>query len=89
MGAAWEPQHEQIIAGIYHGLFIVGFSPRGNLVFIDYVPAHVLQTCPEVFEPRRPLGPSAKRAGWRGFYYNLEKLPAVGVMRVYPVGRKT
>jgi type II restriction enzyme len=87
LGPAWAPQHEQIIAGIYHGLFIVGFTPRIRLVFIDYVPAHVLQACPEVFEPRNPLRSTAKRAGWRGFNYNLEKLPAIGIMRVYSASR--
>jgi len=29
LGAAWGPQHEQIMAGIYHGLFIAGFTPKG------------------------------------------------------------
>lgn len=84
LGAGWAPQHEQIMAGIYHGLFIVGYSPAGGLIRIDYVPAHILQTSPEVFEPRNPLGPTAKRAGWRGFSYNLERLPPIGMKRVYP-----
>jgi len=84
LGAAWGPQHEQIIAGIYHGLFIVGFSKSGRLVRIDYVPAHILQTSPEVFEPRNPLKETARRAGWQGFSYNLAKLPPVGILQVYP-----
>jgi hypothetical protein len=84
LGAAWGPQHEQIIAGIYHGLYLVGFSPSSRLIRIDYVPAHILQTTPEVFEPRRPLSPEAKTAGWQGFYYNLTKLPAIGIHQVYP-----
>lgn len=85
LGGAWRPQHEQIIAGIYHGLFIVGFSAGGGLMRIDYVPAHILQNTPEIFEPRKPLRPTAKRAGWRGFYYNLSKLPPIGVSQLYPV----
>lgn len=84
LGAAWGPQHEQIVAGIYHGLYVVGFSAAGRLVRIDYVPAHVLQATPQAFEPRKPLSATAKRAGWRGFIYNLEKLPAIGVKQVYP-----
>jgi len=84
LGAAWGPQHEQIIAGIYHGLFIVGFSARGRLVRIDYIPAHILQTTPEIFEPRRPLKETAKRAGWQGFVYNLKRLPSIGSSQVYP-----
>jgi hypothetical protein len=84
LGAAWGPQHEQIVAGIYHGLFIVGWSEDDGLVLIDYIPAHILQTAPAVFEPRSPLSATAKRAGWRGFMYNLNEVPAVGVKRVYP-----
>jgi hypothetical protein len=84
LGAAWGPQHEQIIAGIYHGLFLVGFSKAGRLVRIDYIPAHILETTPEIFEPRKPLGPTAKRAGWQGFIYNLAMLPPIGRQRVYP-----
>jgi Dam-replacing family len=84
LGGAWGPQHEQIIGGIYHGLFIAGFSQAGRLVRIDYIPAHILQTTPEIFEPRAPLRGTAKRAGWQGFYYNLAKLPTVGRARLYP-----
>jgi hypothetical protein len=84
MGAAWKPQQEQMIAGIFHGLYVVGFSGKGRLVQIDYVPAHVLQATPEVFLPRSPLSPTAKRAGWQGFTYDLRALPRIGIMRVYP-----
>jgi type II restriction enzyme len=84
LGAAWGPQHEQIIAGIYHGLYIAGFSKAGKLVRIDYVPAHILQTSPRVFEPRKPLSSSAHRPGWQGFMYNLKELPPIGIRQVYP-----
>ena len=83
-GAAWGPQQEQMLAGIFHGLYFVGFSPKKKLVRIDYVPGHALQASPKVFEPRKPLGPKAKRAGWTGFTYNLENLPPIGIRRVYP-----
>lgn len=83
LGAAWGPQHEQIIAGIYHGLFVVGFDRNGPLVRIDYVPAHILQATPQVFEPRKPLSATAKRAGWQGFVLNLGKLPAIGIRQVF------
>jgi hypothetical protein len=83
LGAAWGPQQEQIIAGIYHGLYIAGFSEGGRLVRIDYVPAHILEGAPEVFEPRNPLRATAQRAGWRGFNYNLTKIPKIGIQTVY------
>lgn len=84
LGAAWGPQHDQIVAGIYQPLFVAGFSSGGRLVRIDYIPAHILAAVPTVFEPRNPLSSTAKRAGWRGFNYNLSRLPAIGVKQLYP-----
>jgi hypothetical protein len=84
LGAAWGPQQQQIAAGIFHGLYIAGFRESGRLVRIDYVPGHILESTPQVFEPRAPLKPTAKRAGWTGFIYNLALLPTVGVIGVYP-----
>lgn len=84
LGAAWGPQNEQIVAGIFHGLFVAGFAEGKKLVFIDYVPGHVLQSNLEVFRPRNPLKKTARRAGWQGFYYELSKLPEAGVCRVIP-----
>jgi hypothetical protein len=83
LGAAWGPQQAQMIAGIFHGLFLVGFWANGKLVRIDYVPAHVLQASLQVFEPRNPLRASARRAGWQGFYYNLTKLPEIGIQPAF------
>src|SRR5207248_9053116 len=80
-GAAWGPQQEQMLAGIFHGLYFVGFAPAGKLLRIDYGPGHVLQASPEVFEPRKPLGPKAKRAGRTGITSNLTKLPPTGIQR--------
>jgi type II restriction enzyme len=84
LGAAWGPQHHQIMAGIFHGLYVASFGGGKKLVRIDYVPSHILQATPSVFEPRKPLSETAKRAGWQGFMYNLERLPAIGIHRVYP-----
>lgn len=83
LGAAWGPQQEQIVADIYHGLYVAGFTKSGRLVRIDYVPAHILRVTPEVFEPREPLKETAKRAGWQGFNYNLTKLPQIGIQTVF------
>ncbi len=84
-GSAWKPQHERMLAGIYHGLFVVGFRNDGKtLVRIDYVPPHILAATPGVFAPRRPLRATAKRAGWTGFTFMLSELPAMGIWRIYP-----
>ena len=89
LGGAWGPQHAQILAGIYQPLFVAGYATSGKLVRIDYVPAHILAATPAVFEPRRPLSPTAKRAGWTGFVYNLDTLPVIGIEQVYPSARPT
>jgi type II restriction enzyme len=84
-GAAWGPQQDRILAGIYHGLYLVGYR-RGSrtLVRIDFVPPHIIEATPNVFEPRKPLSDQAKRAGWTGFLLNVSALPKVGIRRVYP-----
>jgi len=85
MSAAWNPQHQRILAGIYNGLYLVGYRQDARtLVRIDYVPPHILEAVPEVFEPRNPLSKTAKRAGWRGFLLNIGKLPAVGFEQIFP-----
>jgi type II restriction enzyme len=85
MGAAWTPQHERILAGVYNGLYLAGFKQNGrSLIRIDYVPPHILEGAPEVFEPRKPLSATAKRAGWQGYMLNVGKLPAVGMQQVFP-----
>lgn len=85
MGAAWGPQQERIVAGIYHGLFLVGYRQDAKtLVRIDFVPPHILEATPSAFEPRKPLSPTAKRAGWTGFMLNVAALPKVGISRIYP-----
>jgi hypothetical protein len=83
LGAGWKPQQEQIAAGIFHGLYITGFRQSGRLVRIDYVPGHILEATPQVFEPRAPLTATAQPAGWTGFIYDLKTLPPVGVIPVY------
>jgi hypothetical protein len=85
MGAAWGPQQDRILAGIYHGIYLVGYRQDGKtLVRIDFVPPHIIQATPSAFEPRKPLRKTAKRAGWTGFMLNVSVLPKVGISRVYP-----
>jgi hypothetical protein len=70
LGAAWEPQNERMEAGIFFPLFIVVVAPdrRGHAVF--YLPADLQQ--PEMFQQRRPLSPTARRAGWIGYQLRLD-----------------
>ncbi len=84
-GAGWRPQHQRIIAGIFHSLYVVSFSESGRLSRIDYVPSHILQAHPGTYQPRKPLSEDAKRAGWQGFVYDLRKIPDIGSQQVYPL----
>lgn len=83
LGGAWRPQHEQILAGIFQPLFVVGFERSGRLHSIHYIPAHVLQSAPQAFQPRAALSANARRAGWTGFVYDLTEVPAVGISKVF------
>lgn len=71
-----------MIAGIFHGLYLVGFSPTGALLRSDYVPTHAQQATPAVLDLRNPLKSTAKKAGWTHFDYTIEKIPAVGFEQV-------
>lgn len=70
MGAAWKPQRERMEQGIIFPLFLV-LSDKGKAFkhSIFYLAAD--HQSPEMFVPRNPLGPNARRAGWTGFNYNL------------------
>lgn len=64
-GAAWGPQKERMDAAVYFPLFVVLVTPDFKRSAIFFLPAD-LQT-PDMFVARKPLGESAKRAGWQGF----------------------
>lgn len=69
-GAAWGPQKQRMDSGIYFPLFLVLAAPGLGRFSIHYLSAD-LQT-PELFVQRKPLSETARRAGWQGFYYNLD-----------------
>lgn len=83
LGGAWQPQHDRVIAGIFHPLYVVSYT-GASLNRIDYVPSHMLSAYPSVFKPRAKLRESAKRAGWQGFLYDLRELPTIAIQQVYP-----
>ena len=70
MGAAWGPQNDRMASGIYFPLFLVLATKSRREYSIYYLSAD-LQT-KEIFRPRKPLSPTARRAGWQGFMYDLE-----------------
>ncbi|MFZ2057021.1 MAG: DpnI domain-containing protein [Acidimicrobiales bacterium] len=70
MGAAWQPQAERMQAGIYFPLFIVLVTPDRRSRSIYYLPADLQR--PEMFERRKPLSATARRAGWTGYQLRLD-----------------
>ena len=69
LGAAWGPQKERMDAAIYFPLYIVAFEKDGKGKAIYYLSADLQE--PHIFEPRKPLSATAKRANWQGFNYRL------------------
>lgn len=69
LGAAWGPQKERMDAAIYFPLYLVAVASGENEYAIYYLSADLQD--PGIFEVRKPLGPSARRAGWQGFTYRL------------------
>lgn len=70
LGGAWSVQRERMEAGIYFPLFVVIRERVGSSHAIYYLSAD-LQTR-EMFVPRKPLSPEARRAGWQGFIYEIQ-----------------
>jgi type II restriction enzyme len=71
LGAAWGPQKERMDAAIYFPLYLVLVAPDQSYS-IFYLSADLQK--PDMFQARKPLSASAKRAGWQGFLYNLESV---------------
>ena len=71
LGAAWGPQKERMDAAIYFPLFLVLVGPIKNYA-IYYLSADVQNAA--MFRPRSPLSATARRAGWQGFVYELERV---------------
>ena len=72
LGAAWGPQKERMEAAIYFPLYVVALSADAKQHAIYYLSADLQE--PDVFEARKPLSQTARRAGWQGFYYRLEHI---------------
>ena len=69
LGAAWGPQKERMASAVYFPLFLVLASASRSNYSIFYLSADL--QLPSMFQARSPLSPEARRAGWRGFIYDL------------------
>ncbi|MBI4304890.1 MAG: hypothetical protein HY678_01090 [Chloroflexi bacterium] len=78
-GAAWGVQIARMQAGIYFSLFIV-LGEGGAKRAIYYLPADLQY--PAMFVARQPLSPSARRAGWQGFRYDMSQIAPGSLIRL-------
>lgn len=74
LGASWPVQRDRVESGIYLPLFIVTVRNAKHPEKVLYIPSDL--QVPSMFKARNPLSPTAKRAGWQGFVYDLSVLPA-------------
>lgn len=71
IGAAWRPQKERILHGIYFPIFLILIN-KARKYQIYYLPKDF--QFKGLFISRKPLSKNAKRSGWQGFYYDFSKL---------------
>ena len=73
LGAAWKPQQKRNEAGIIFPLFIVDIL-KGDPIEIHYLDKESQENIEGLCVSRKPLSKTARRAGWQGFYYDLNKV---------------
>jgi hypothetical protein len=72
-GAAYQPTINAIRAGTMPEYVLVEFDTRfATVVFVDAFPGRLITE--ERVEPRKPLSPTARRAGWQGCNIVVEGL---------------
>jgi len=81
LGAAWKPQKERMEKGFFFPLFVVLVKDfktdpvKCSEKSIWYLSKDIQKLHKnDIFEPRKPLSENARRDGWQGFYYNLERI---------------
>jgi hypothetical protein len=78
-GAAYQPTIDAIRAGTMPEYVLVEFDTRfATVVFVDAFPGRLITE--ERIEPRKPLSPTARRAGWRGCNIVVEGLDSVRIV---------
>ena len=80
MGAAWEPQKARMDAAIYFPLYVVLATTDKKQSSVWYLSADLQPK--SLFKQREPLSPTAKRAGWQGFMYDIDAVASCFVRLV-------
>ena len=77
---AWSEMNKKVSKGISPNFFLLNYELRDRSVHNFYVvPKHFL--IPSLIEKRKPLAPTARRAGWVGCNILLTEIPQAG--RIY------
>jgi type II restriction enzyme len=69
LGAAWGPQKERMDAAIYFPLYLVLAKADLSKWAIFYLSADLQPV--KLFKERNSLSATARKAGWKGFTYDL------------------
>lgn len=84
-GAAYEPLLRAIRERVMPNYVLVEYDPRFSIiVFVEAVPGRYIDEARVI--PRKPLGPTARRAGWKGCTINIAALEHAKVRIVQPAG---
>ena len=81
LGGAWNVQKERMDSGIYFPIYLVLLNKTDQSCAVYYLPGDLQY--PRHFVPRKPLSATAKRSGWRGFYYDFSRLRDKAFTRIY------
>ena len=77
---AYRTMIERITSNVNPQLFIMQYSAKFSVTDLTLVPKFFFT--PDIIERRKPLPPTAKRAGWVGCNILYEKIPAQGKIAV-------
>ena len=77
---AYKTMIERITSNVNQQLFIMQYSAKFSVADLTLVPKFFFT--PDIIERRKPLPPTAKRAGWVGCNILYEKIPAQGKIAV-------
>lgn len=79
-GGAYEPTLAALRACRLPEFVLVEFDSRyATVVFVDAIPGNAIDE--ERLVARRPLQPTARRAGWQGFTLRVDGLPRVRIVQ--------
>ena len=85
-GAAYNPTINAIRAGTMPEYVLVEFDTRfATVVFVDAFPGRLITE--DRIEPRKPLSPTARRAGWQGCNIVVDGLESVRIVAPSGVDR--